>query len=133
MRSYRTILCVSVLLIALLGSSCKETVGPTVTDSDLFIGGGFVRLSADPTKPAGTFDWGGIILNRSKVEITAGLTLELKNVDDVIFHTSQEQLVVVSARNNVTFEIEENGTQVPLPVFSSIKDWNMKIRVVAFK
>jgi len=74
-----------------------------------------------------------VIVNRSKFQVTAGVTLELINVDNAAYHTTSEHLVVISGRNNGTFEIEEDGLQVPLPVFSSIKSWNMQVRLIAFK
>lgn len=133
MRFYRVKLCMSALLSCLIFISCDKVVGPSVTDTDLEIIGGFVQLTNESTKPAGTFDWGGDIFNRSKFQVTAGVTIELINVDNAIFYTSSEHLVTILSRNSAAFTIEENGLQVPLPVFSSIKNWNLKIRLVAFK
>jgi hypothetical protein len=75
---------------------------------------------------------GGAVFNRSKFQVTVGVFLELRNVDNAIFYTSSEHLVNVTSTAGATFEIEENGLQVPLPIFSSIKSWTMKSRLVAF-
>ncbi len=74
-----------------------------MTDSDLDITNEFVQLSSESTKPPGTFEWGGVIVNRSKFQVTAGVTLELINVDNAVYHTTSEHLVVISGRNNGTF------------------------------
>jgi hypothetical protein len=65
--------------------------------------------------------------------VLAAAKLELINPDDVVFFTTSERLVEVTQSAQGTFEIKESGLQVPLPVFSSIKDWNMTIRLVSFK
>ena len=133
MRFYHVKLCMSALLSCLIFSSCDKVVGPTVTDSDVEISGEFVQLTIDATKPSGTFEWGGAVFNRSKFQVTVGVVLELRNVDNAIFYTSSEHLVNVTSTASATFEIEENGLQVPLPIFSSMKSWTMKSRLVAFK
>jgi hypothetical protein len=121
-------------LAGLIPLSCKKTVvGPTVTDNDIELFDSFVQLSNDAGDPTGTFKWGGKILNRSRFTVLAAAKLELINPDDVVFFTTSERLVEVTQSAQGTFEIKESGLQVPLPVFSSIKDWNMTIRLVSFK
>jgi hypothetical protein len=125
---------IGLLLCFLLFSSCKKTItGPTVTDADIELFEPFVVMSTDSSKPSGTFEWGGRVLNRSRFVVTAAVKLELINPDEVTFFITEEHLVDVEPLAQSAFEVEESGVQVPLPVFSSIKDWNMRIRLITWK
>ena len=109
--------------------SCKSSVtGPTVTNAEVELFDGFVQ-SLD----SGGFEWGGTVLNRSRFTITSAVQLELINPDNATFFTTVEHLVVVDPKSTKAFTITESATQVPLPVFSSIKDWNMKVRLVTWR
>lgn len=109
--------------------SCKTSVtGPTVTNADVELFDGFVR-GIDGT----TFEWGGTVLNHSRFTVTSAVKLELINPDDVTFFTTVEHLVVVNPKSLSSVTIEESALQVPLPVFSSIKDWKMTVRLVSWK
>lgn len=118
--------CVALIFTPL---SCKTNVtGPTVTDADVDVFNGYVHAT-----DGGSFEWGGTVLNRSKFLVTSAVKLELINPDNVTFFTTVEHLVQVSPLTIGSLVVTESGVQVPLPVFSSIKEWRMKVRVVAWK
>ena len=107
--------CATIIFTSL---SCKTSVtGPTITSAELELFDGFVRATG-----GGSFEWGGTVLNHSRFIVTSAVQLELINPDNVTFFTTVERLVVVDPKSTKTFTVTESESQVPLPVFSSIKD-----------
>lgn len=119
-----------VLLIA-LGASCdlNSPSGPAVTEAEIELFGQFVESRNNGQD----LDWGGTLLNRSEFIVQVAVQLEMKNPDDVVFFVTSEHLFQVSPKAQLAFTVQEDGEQIPTPVFSSIAGWNMKKRLVAFK
>ncbi|MBM3263766.1 MAG: hypothetical protein FJY97_10135 [candidate division Zixibacteria bacterium] len=98
--------------VFLVASCKKQATGPTLTNADTELFGPFVVASTEASQPAGSFDWGGTVLNRSKFTVSAAVKLELINPDNVVFYTTPEHLVEKNSLAQTIFQIKESSSQV---------------------
>ena len=120
---------ISMILIVGLLASCEfDPVSPTVTDADVELFNQAVTLVDGGSK----LKWEGAVLNRSPFIIAVAVQVEFKNPDDVVFYITQEEIIDVNPQGNTKFSVEMDPNELPTLVFTSIKDWEMKARLISW-
>ena len=76
---------------------------------------------------------GGALLNRSVFTVSVAVQVEFKNPDDVVLYVTSEDLVLVGLQTTNSFFVELDPAELPTLVFSSIKSWDMKTRLVTWQ
>ena len=114
------------LVVGLLASCEFDPVSPTVSNADIEIFNQAVTLVDGGV----LLKWEGALLNRSEFNVSVGVQVEFKNPDDVVFYVTSEELVPVGPQATNTFLVEIDPNELQTLVFTSIKTWEMKTRLI---